>query len=219
MSLTPCSNPDMAEPITTRPSTIYYKGDEIDAPFATLIDRLRSEMVTTRGKIYDLERIWPHGKDRIEHAAGGLTCIISALANSQEEIKSFEERHGSMATWVQPKKEVMNVKLTVRNKDQSSIVNPDMVVRALSHWGVMFPYRAWMHIPDLTVIEYPGRGKGCLTPSVQSLKFEYAIPVTSVRWPHDNRKIPTFEEQAQEFEVECGKYTVHINTAPEVQRL
>jgi len=71
---------------------IYYKSEEeFNKPVSELIEQLRSELSKTRGKIYDIRH--NHGfEDKLEHIEGGLTCIISAMANTVKDFKDWEEK-------------------------------------------------------------------------------------------------------------------------------
>jgi len=76
----------------TKSRLIYYKSEEdFNKPISELIEQLRSELAKTRGKLHDIR--FNHGfKDKLEHLEGGLTCIISAMSNTVDDFKEWEER-------------------------------------------------------------------------------------------------------------------------------
>jgi len=71
---------------------IYYKNaEEMDKPMSELIRELRSEISRTRGKLHDIK--FSYGWNQwIENYEGGLTCMISAMSNFEEELKRFEDK-------------------------------------------------------------------------------------------------------------------------------
>lgn len=71
---------------------IYYKNvDEMDKPLSVLMEELRCEVSTIRGKLHDIKHT--HGwVDRIEPIEGGLTCMIVAMYSVMEEWKKFEDK-------------------------------------------------------------------------------------------------------------------------------
>ncbi len=72
---------------------IYYKSvEEMDKPISELIDELRNEISRTRGKLHDIKCSFGWD-ERIEIYKGGLTCMISAMSNFQDELKEFEKKH------------------------------------------------------------------------------------------------------------------------------
>jgi NifU-like protein involved in Fe-S cluster formation len=76
---------------------IYYKSaEEMDKPMSELINELRSELSRTRGKLHDIKRSF--GWDEwVENYEGGLTCMISAMSNFQDELKRVEDKHRLVA--------------------------------------------------------------------------------------------------------------------------
>ena len=76
---------------------IYYKSaEEMDKPMSELINELRNELSRTRGKLHDIKR--SYGWDEwVENYEGGLTCMISAMSNFQDELKRFEDKHCAKA--------------------------------------------------------------------------------------------------------------------------
>jgi len=72
---------------------IYYKSaEEMDKPMSELIDELRNELSRTRGKLHDIKRSYGWG-EWIANYEGGLTCMISAMSNFQDELKRFEAKN------------------------------------------------------------------------------------------------------------------------------
>ena len=72
---------------------IFYKSvEEMDKPMSQLIDELRTEISRTRGKLHDIKHSYGWN-EWIENYEGGLTCMISAMSNFQDELKKFEEKH------------------------------------------------------------------------------------------------------------------------------
>ncbi len=77
---------------------IYYKSaEEMDKPMSELIDELRSEISRTRGKLHDIKMSYGWN-DWIENYEGGLTCMISAMSNFQDELKKFEDKQAVAVT-------------------------------------------------------------------------------------------------------------------------
>lgn len=76
---------------------IYYKSaEEMDKPMSELINELRNEISRTRGKLHDIKR--SYGWDEwIENYEGGLTCMISAMSNFQDELIKFEAKQRAVA--------------------------------------------------------------------------------------------------------------------------
>lgn len=73
-------------------SPIYYKNvEEMDKPISELINELRNELSRTRGKLHDIKMSF--GWDEwIANYEGGLTCMISAMSNFQDELIKFENK-------------------------------------------------------------------------------------------------------------------------------
>jgi hypothetical protein len=67
---------------------------DLSKPPAVLIAEMRSKLSELRGQLHDLERAYPAWKERFEPAAGGLTCIISTLYNTQEEFEKHQAKWG-----------------------------------------------------------------------------------------------------------------------------
>ena len=61
-----------------------------------LINELRNELSRTRGKLYDIKHSFGWN-EWIENYEGGLTCMISAMSNFQDELKKFEGKQGAVA--------------------------------------------------------------------------------------------------------------------------
>ena len=76
----------------TKHKPIFYNSvKEMDKPVSELIEELRSELAKTRVKLYDIKS--KNGfRDKIEHLEGGLTCIISAMANTVRDFEEWEEK-------------------------------------------------------------------------------------------------------------------------------
>lgn len=75
---------------------IYYKNaEEMDKPMSELINELRHELTRTRGKLHDIKYSFGW-VEWIENYEGGLTCMISAMAHFQEELKRFEDKHSAV---------------------------------------------------------------------------------------------------------------------------
>lgn len=71
---------------------IYYNSiEEMDKPMSELINELRNELTKTRGKLHDIKQTYGW-EEWIRNYEGGLTCMISAMSNFQDELKRFEER-------------------------------------------------------------------------------------------------------------------------------
>lgn len=69
---------------------IYYKNEEeMDKPLSELMEELRSDLSKVRGKLHDIKRSYGW-EDRIEHLAGGLTCMLVAMYATVEEWRKFE---------------------------------------------------------------------------------------------------------------------------------
>lgn len=69
---------------------IYYRNsEEMDKPMSELINELRNEISRTRGKLHDIKHSFGW-EEWIENYEGGLTCMISAMSNFQDELIKFE---------------------------------------------------------------------------------------------------------------------------------
>lgn len=76
---------------------LYYKSvEEMDKPMSELINELRNEISRTRGKLYDIKQSYGW-EEWIENYEGGLTCMISAMSNFQDELIKFEEKQRAKA--------------------------------------------------------------------------------------------------------------------------
>lgn len=76
---------------------IYYKSaEEMDKPMSELIEELRCEIGRTRGKLHDIKSSYGWG-EWIANYEGGLTCMISAMANFKEELEKFEANQRAKA--------------------------------------------------------------------------------------------------------------------------
>jgi hypothetical protein len=72
---------------------IYYKSKEdLDKPLYDLMEQLRNDISTVRGKLHDIKFTYGF-EDRIEHLEGGLTCMLVAMYEIAKEFKDFEEKH------------------------------------------------------------------------------------------------------------------------------
>jgi len=80
-------------------SPIYYKNvEEMDKPISELINELRNELSRTRGKLHDIKMSF--GWDEwIANYEGGLTCMISAMSNFQDELIKFENKKDLVKSW------------------------------------------------------------------------------------------------------------------------
>lgn len=58
---------------------IYLTPEEAAKPFDEAVEKVRNELTRLRGKLYDIARLNPGWKERVDFAEGGLTCVISAL--------------------------------------------------------------------------------------------------------------------------------------------
>jgi ribosomal protein S27E len=80
------------ERINKEEKPIYYKNaEEMDKPMSALIDELRNEISRTRGKLFDIKRSYGW-EEQIKTYEGGLTCMISAMANFKKELIEFEQK-------------------------------------------------------------------------------------------------------------------------------
>lgn len=43
------------------------------------MEDIRSNFTNLRGKLFDIQRLYPGWKERFDHAEGGLTCVMAAL--------------------------------------------------------------------------------------------------------------------------------------------
>lgn len=59
---------------------------------SVLIDELRIELSRTRGKLHDLKSSFGW-EGRIVIYEGGITCMISAMSNFQDELKKVEDKN------------------------------------------------------------------------------------------------------------------------------
>lgn len=71
---------------------IFYKSTgDLDKPLYELMEQLRTDVSTVRGKLHDIK--YTYGwDDRIEHLEGGLTCMIVAMYAIAEEWREFENK-------------------------------------------------------------------------------------------------------------------------------
>lgn len=86
----------MEKEIQERKPTYYNSLEEMNKPLSELMEELRSEISTIRGKLFDIKQFkgW---KDRIEHLEGGLTCTLVAMYSTMEEWKKFEAKQISIS--------------------------------------------------------------------------------------------------------------------------
>lgn len=71
---------------------IYYKNsEEMDKPLSELMEELRTDISTVRGKLFDIKQSYGW-EDRIEFIECGLTCMLVAMYSTMDEWKKFEER-------------------------------------------------------------------------------------------------------------------------------
>jgi len=80
----------MSPNLTHKP---IYKTD-LTKPPSILIEEIRWGLVELRGQLHDLERAYPSWKECFEPSAGGMTCIISTLHNTKEELKEHHLKWG-----------------------------------------------------------------------------------------------------------------------------
>lgn len=74
-----------------RKPIFYNSVEEMDKPVSELIEELRNNLAKVRGKLHDIK--FEHGfTDKIAHLEGGLTCIISAMANTVRDFEEWEEK-------------------------------------------------------------------------------------------------------------------------------
>jgi hypothetical protein len=72
---------------------IFYKNaEEMDKPLSVLMQQLRTDLTTIRGKLYDIKRSYGW-EDRIAEITGGLTCMLVAMYHTMDEWKEFERKH------------------------------------------------------------------------------------------------------------------------------
>jgi hypothetical protein len=72
---------------------IFYKNKEdLDKPLHELMDNLRTDVAKVRGKLHDIKATYGWD-DRIEHLEGGLTCMISAMYDTEVEWREIEKKH------------------------------------------------------------------------------------------------------------------------------
>ena len=71
---------------------IFYKNsEEMNKPTSELIESLRNDIASVRGKLGDIRRSYGWD-DRIDFLEGGLTCMIVAMAYTVDEIREFEKK-------------------------------------------------------------------------------------------------------------------------------
>jgi hypothetical protein len=79
-------------PGSARPSPIYLTKEEAERDFDEIVETIRLDLARLRGKIHDVQRMWPGWRERVDMADGGLTCIIMALYSGVEEYKSIHKK-------------------------------------------------------------------------------------------------------------------------------
>lgn len=85
------------------PQPVYMTPEEnIETPPDTLIQGIRDDLARLRGKLADIARAYPEWKERVFPAEGGLTCVISLLYNSKQEIAKHRELYGHSPRWLLP---------------------------------------------------------------------------------------------------------------------
>ena len=71
---------------------IYYKNaEEMDKPLSELMEDLKRDITTVRGKLFDIRQSYGW-EDRIDFIEGGLTCLLIAMHSTMTEWKEFEEK-------------------------------------------------------------------------------------------------------------------------------
>ena len=71
---------------------IWLKPEDTAKPFNQLVQEARDELVRIRGRIYDIQRLYPGWSERVSCAEGGLTCVISALYPGMMEYQLLHEK-------------------------------------------------------------------------------------------------------------------------------
>jgi hypothetical protein len=75
---------------------IYLTPEEADKPFDELVDSIRSDLTRLRGKIREMECLYPGWARRIEYVGGALTCIIVALYNGMMEYREVQAKRAKI---------------------------------------------------------------------------------------------------------------------------
>jgi hypothetical protein len=89
----PSAPPGSAPPGgSARPSPIYLTKEEAERDFDEIVETIRWDLTRLRGKLHDVQRMWPGWRERVDMADGGITCVIMALHDGMEEYKRVHKK-------------------------------------------------------------------------------------------------------------------------------
>jgi len=74
---------------------IYLTPEEAALRFDEIVASVRGDLTIARGKLRDLEKMYLGWKERVDFAAGGLTCVIVGLYDGQVEYRAYFEKSSS----------------------------------------------------------------------------------------------------------------------------
>lgn len=77
---------------SARPSPIYLTKEEAERDFDEIVETIRWDLTRLRGKLHDVQRMWPGWRERVDMADGGITCVIMALHEGVEEYKRVHKK-------------------------------------------------------------------------------------------------------------------------------
>lgn len=73
-------------------------GTDFSQPLSALVEDVRNQLSHARGRLSDIRAAHPGLKDRLDPAEGALTCCISFLFNTLEELQKLEARAAATIT-------------------------------------------------------------------------------------------------------------------------
>lgn len=82
----------LASGCSARPSPIYLTTEESKRDFDEIVETIRWDLTRLRGKLHDVQRMWPGWRERVDMADGGITCVIMALHDGVEEYKRVHKK-------------------------------------------------------------------------------------------------------------------------------
>ena len=89
----PSAPPGSAPPGgSARPSPIYLTKEEAERDFDEIVETIRWDLTRLRGKLHDVQRMWPGWSERVDMAEGGITCVIMALHDGMTEYKRVHKK-------------------------------------------------------------------------------------------------------------------------------
>ena len=86
------------------PTPIWYpSATDLEKPPAELVQAIRGEITTLRGKLADIARAYPPWNSWLGSAEGGLTCVLVALYGAKQEMEKYQGQYGHNPSWLQKK--------------------------------------------------------------------------------------------------------------------